>query len=165
MRSAIRVSALLLVLGGSLGLVTAQHRAIGDETSGLGTTGVSMTIYGVYGTYVPIVDDYDNEMAETTGGISLASVPRLSLSDEQRGLIFLGVISLPDVPELAMRAPEPGVPLSQSVELHEIPAMVVRRIPEVDGYGFVKLEDRILLVSTETRQVETMIPRYKLVFH
>jgi len=42
---------------------------------------------------------------------------------------------------------------------------VVRRIPEVDGYGFVKLEDRILLVSTETRQVETMIPRYKLVFH
>ena len=47
MRSAIRVSALLLVLGGSLGLVTAQHRAIGDETSGLGTTGVSMTISGV----------------------------------------------------------------------------------------------------------------------
>jgi hypothetical protein len=51
------------------------------------------------------------------------------------------------------------------VELHEIPAMVVRRIPEVDGYRFVKLEDRILLVSADTRHVETMIPRYKLVFH
>ena len=64
-----------------------------------------------------------------------------------------------------MRAPQPGVPLPQAVELHEIPAMVIRRIPEVAGYKFVKLEDRILLVSAETRQVETMIPRYKLVFH
>jgi hypothetical protein len=164
MRSAIRVSALLLVLGGCLGLVTAQRDAIGDETSGLGTAGVGTTVYGVYG-YAPILDDYDNEANETTGGINLAAAPRLELSDEQRGFIFLGVISLPDVPELAMRAPQPGVPLSQAVELHEIPAMVIRRIPEVDGYGFVKLEDRILLVSTETRQVETMIPRYKLVFH
>jgi hypothetical protein len=165
MRSAIHVSALLIALGGCLGLIMAQHRAIGDETTGLGTTGVGTTIYGVYGTYAPIVDDYDYEMAETTGGISLAAASRLSLSDEQRGFIFLGVISLPDVPDLAMRAPEPGVPLPQAVELHEIPAMVVRRIPEVDGYGFVKLEDRILLVSTETRQVETVIPRYKLVFY
>ena len=87
------------------------------------------------------------------------------MSDEQRGLIFLGVINLPDVPELALRAPEPGVPLPQAIELHEIPAMVVRRIPEISDYKFVKLEDRILLVSTATRQVESMIPRYKLVFH
>jgi len=43
--------------------------------------------------------------------------------------------------------------------------MVVRRIPQIDGYRFVKLDDRILLVSAHTRQVETMIPRYKLVFH
>jgi hypothetical protein len=163
MRSAIHVSALLIALGACLGLVTAQHRAIGDETTGLGTT-AGMAVYGVYG-YTPIMDDYDNEANETTGGVSLAAAPRLALSDEQRGLIFLGVINLPDVPELAMRAPEPGVPLSQTVELHEIPAMVVRRIPEVDGYRFVKLEDRILLVSADTRHVESMIPRYKLVFH
>ena len=43
--------------------------------------------------------------------------------------------------------------------------MVVRRIPEVDGYKFVKLDDRILLVSAQTRQVDSMLPRYKLVFH
>ena len=153
MRSAIHVSALLLLLGGCLGLVTAQHRAAEvDETIGLGTT------------HAAIVDDYDIE-TEVTGSINLAAAPRLSLTDEQRGFIFLGVINLPDVPELAMRAPEPGVPLSQTVELHEIPAMVIRRIPEVSGYKFVKLEDRILLVSADTRQVETMLPRYKLVFH
>lgn len=151
MRSAIQVSALLIALGGGLGLVTAQHRgAGGDATVGLGTTRAA------------IVDDYD---VETTGSVDLAAAARLSLSDEQRGFVFLGVINLPDVPELALRAPAPGVPLSQTVELHEIPAMVVRRIPQMNGYRFVKLEDRILLVSADTRQVETMIPRYKLVFH
>jgi len=165
MRSAIRISALLLALGGCLGLVTGHHHAIGDETSGIGTAeAYDTTIYGVYG-YAPILDDYDNETIETTGGINLAAAPRLSLSDEQRGFIFLGVISLPDVPELAMRAPAPGVPLSEEVELQAMPAMVIRRIPEVEGYRFVKLEDRILLVSAETRHVETTIPRYKLVFH
>lgn len=153
MRSAIRVSALLLLFGGCLGLVTAQqHAAVSDETVGLGTS------------HAAIIDDYDREM-EATGSINLAAGPRLSLSDEQRGLVFVGIINLSNVPELAMRAPQPGVPLARSVELHEIPAMVQRRIPEVSGYKFVKLEDRILLVSAETRQVETMIPRYKLVFH
>jgi uncharacterized protein DUF1236 len=154
MRSAIQISALLIALGGCLGLVTAQqHRAgTGDETIGLGTS------------HAAIVDDYDAE-TEITGSINLASVPRLELSEEQRGFIFLGVINLPDVPELAIKAPEPGVPLPQTVELQEIPAMVVSRIPEIGGYKFVKLDDRILLVSAQTRQVDSMIPRYKLVFH
>jgi hypothetical protein len=153
MRSAIRVSALLILLGGCLGLVTAQHRAAAvDETIGLGTT------------YAEIIDDYDRE-TEATGSINLAAMPRLSLSDEERALVFLGVINLPNIPELAMRAPEPGVPVARTVELQEIPAMVVRRIPEVRGYKFVKLDDRILVVSADTRQVEAMIPRYKLVFH
>jgi hypothetical protein len=154
MRSVIQISALLIALGGCLGLVTAQHRAgAGDETVGLGSS------------HAAIIDDYDAETAVTGSIINLASVPRLDLSEEQRGLIFLGVINLPDVPELAITAPEPGVPLPQSVELQEIPAMVVRRIPEIDGYKFVKLEDRILLVSEQTRQIDSMLPRYKLVFH
>src|SRR5688572_3744897 len=153
MRSAIQISALLVALGGCLGLVTAQHQAGAvDETIGLGTS------------HAAIVDDYDAE-TEITGSINLASVPRLDLSEEQRGFIFLGVINLPDVPELAIKAPEPGVPLPQAVELQEIPAMVVRRIPEMSDYKFVKLDDRILLVSAQTRQVDSMIPRYKLVFH
>lgn len=152
MRSAIQISALLIALGGGLGLLTAQQRAASDGTVGLGTT------------HAAIVDDYDLE-TEVTGRISLAAVPKLSLSDEERGLVFLGVINLPDVPELAMRTPAPGAPLPQAVELQDIPAMVVRRIPEISGYKFVKLEDRILVVSAATRQVEVMIPRYKLVFH
>lgn len=158
MRSAIRVSALLILLGGCLGLITAHHRAaaIADETVGIGGADPGPIHQAA------IVDDFDNEL---TGSLTRASAPQLALSDEQRGFIFLGLINLPDVPELAVRAPEPGVPLSQAVALQEIPAMVVRRIPEVEGYGFVKLQDRILLVSMATRLVESTIPRYKLVFH
>lgn len=152
MRSAIKLSALLIALGAWVGLVTVQHGAAVDGTIGDDPTNVA------------IIDDYDQEN-EITGTVALASAPRLLLTDEQRALIFLGVINLPEIPELAMRAPEPGVPLPQAIDLHEIPAMVVRRIPEVSDYRFVKLEDRILLVSAETRQVESMIPRYKLVFH
>lgn len=150
MRSAITISALLVALGGGLGLVAAQHhRTTGNEAGAA--------------TYAAIVDDYDNE---TTGSIiNLAAAPRLALSDEQKGFVFLGVINLRDVPEVAMQAPEPGVPLPLTVDLHEIPAMVAQRIPAVHGYKFVKLEDRILLVSEHTRQVEVMIPRYKLMFH
>ena len=55
--------------------------------------------------------------------------------------------------------------MPDAVELHDIPAMVVRRIPQVAGYKFAKLDDRILVVSADTRQVADMIPRYKLVFH
>jgi hypothetical protein len=148
MRTAIKVSALMVALGGGLGLLTAQQRgpAHDDVTGSI---------------QVAIIDDYDKE---TTGGLNLASAPRLSLSDEQKGWVFLGVINLRDIPELVMLAPEPGVPLTQTVELHEIPAMVVAKIPEVQGYRFVKLEDRILLVSVDTRQVEATIPRYKLIF-
>ena len=154
MRSAIHLSALLVALGACLGLVTAQqHEAAIDGTVGIGMTETA------------IVDDYDMETEIITGSISLAAIPRLSLSDEQVGLIFLGVINLPNIPELALRTPEPGVALAPAIELHDIPAMVMRRIPELDGYKFVKLEDRILLVSASTRQVDSMIPRYKLVFH
>src|SRR5262245_24700837 len=114
MRSAIHVSALLIALGGCLGLVTAAQRGGAEIDASVGL-----------GSHAAIVDDYDHEI---TGSIQLAAASRLALSDEQRGLVFLAVINLPDVPELAMRAPEPGVPVAQTVELHELPAMVVRRI-------------------------------------
>jgi len=146
MRSAIHVSALLIALGGCFGLVTAQQRGVVP----IGTP------------YAAIADDFD---MESTGSIGLASASRLSLTDEQRGFIFLGVINLPDIPDTFLHVPAHGVPLPETVELHDIPAMVVRRIPQVAGYKFAKLDDRILVVSVQTRQVADMIPRYKLVFH
>ena len=47
--------------------------------------------------HAPIIDDFDNE--ETTGSLGHADASRLSLSDEERGFVFLGVVNLPDVPD------------------------------------------------------------------
>ena len=160
MRSAISVCALLLALGACLGLVSGQYRGPALD----GTVGRSMP-------YAAIVDDFDREMTGsverslTTGSIGHAGPAPLTLTDEQRGLIFLGVMNLPDIPDTFLHVPPPGLALPATVELYDIPAMVVRRIPQVTGYKFAKLDDRILVVSAQTRQVADMIPRYKLVFH
>ena len=43
----------------------------------------------------------------------------------------------------------------------ELPASVTREIPMVLGYKFVKLDDRILLVSPIDRSVVAEMPRYR----
>ena len=90
----------------------------------------------------------------------------VELSDEQRGLLFLGVMNLSDVPD--ERLPEgetllesPMV-LPASVELQDLPAMVTRKIPLVRHHKFVKLDDRILVVRPADRVVVSEIPRYRL---
>jgi len=101
---------------------------------------------------------------ETTGSIDRSAIAyALPLSDEQRGFVFLGVMNLPDVPETDVDAPDPAVPLPSSVELRDLPAMVTNKIPLLEDYKFVKLDDRILVVDPQSRAVVTQIPRYRLV--
>ena len=101
---------------------------------------------------------------EITGSIDHSAITQvLPLSDEQRGVIFVGVMNLPDVPEAALDAPNPAVPLPGSVELQDLPAMVTRKIPLLADYKFVKLDDRILVVEPQSRAVVSQIPRYRLV--
>jgi len=97
---------------------------------------------------------------ETTGSIGEQSLP---LSDAQRGLIFLGVINVPDMAEADLDASILSSALPETVELHELPAMVVRNIPLLQDFKFVKLDDRILLVRPTDRIVVLQIPRYRLV--
>ena len=87
----------------------------------------------------------------------------LPLSDEQRGLIFLGIINLPDTPDTNSAPPGPAGALPESVELHDLPAMLIRRIPLLRDHKFAKLEDRILVVRPSDRTVVSEIPRYRLV--
>jgi hypothetical protein len=62
-----------------------------------------------------------------------------------------------------MTTPGGASGLSDAVVLQDLPAMVTRKIPLVGNYKFVKLEDRILLVNPDSREVVAEIPRYKLV--
>ena len=99
-----------------------------------------------------------------TGSIDQWAITQsLPLSDDQRGLIFLGIINLPDTPDADAAPPGPTGALAENVELHDLPAMLVRRIPLLRDHKFAKLEDRILVVRPSDRAVVSEIPRYRLV--
>jgi hypothetical protein len=104
----------------------------------------------------------DQHSGDITGSIGAsARARRLPLTDEQRGHIFDGIMKLRDAPVADVPAPEGAMP--SSVALQELPTSVTREIPMVQGYKFVKLDDRILLVSPLDRAVVAEMPRYHIV--
>jgi hypothetical protein len=106
----------------------------------------------------------DRNAGDITGGIGTTVGARgLPLSDEQRGHIFDGIMKLRDAPVAQVPEPEAATALPSSVALQELPAGVTRDIPMVQGYKFVKLDDRILLVSPVDRLVVAEMPRYRTV--
>jgi hypothetical protein len=109
----------------------------------------------------------DQAMDETTGSLGPAgarsSAQPLALTDEERARIHSRVIRMPDTPTVEVTPPELLGALPAFVPLQELPAGVAQEIPLVQGYKFVKLDDRILLVNPATRTVVSEIPRYKLV--
>jgi hypothetical protein len=154
--STYRNGALILALLSVFALMVLQYRpAATVETVGIATP------------YAPIDDYFDDEVtgsiaASATPRLALTGGQRLALTDEQRGFVFLGVINLPDIPDVDLPAPGIAEVVPETVKLRSMPAMVTRRIPELSGYRFVKLDDRILVVSARTRKVAAAIPRYKL---
>jgi len=100
---------------------------------------------------------------DITGSIGESAGAGLPLTDEQRGHIFDGIMKLRDAPVADVPAPEVAAALPSSVALQELPVSVTREIPMVQGYKFVKLDDRILLVSPRDRSVVAEMPRYRIV--
>ena len=100
--------------------------------------------------------------ADVTGSIGeSASARSLPLSEEQRGHIFDRIVKIHDAPTADVALPEFVTAVPKSVALQELPVNVTREIPLLQGYKFVKLEDRILLVSPVDRSVVAQIPRYR----
>jgi hypothetical protein len=67
-----------------------------------------------------------------------------------------------DAPVTEMAALEVADSLPEEVPMQELPTDIIREIPLVRGHKFVKFDDRILVVSSASRLVVAMIPRYKL---
>jgi hypothetical protein len=101
----------------------------------------------------------DGRSGDITGSIGGPRAHYLPLTDEQRGHIFDDVMKLRNAPVAAMTAPAAAVP--SSVPLQDLPASATHDVPMVEGYKFVKLDDRILLVSPFDRAVVADMPRYK----
>jgi Protein of unknown function (DUF1236) len=102
-----------------------------------------------------------DDPADGFDGIGIASARALPLTDEQRGHIFDGIMRVRDVPEISVPASATALPTS--VALQDLPASVTSDIPLTKGYKFVKLDDRILLVSPVDRSVVAVMPRYRLI--
>ena len=83
-------------------------------------------------------------------------------SDEERGRIFDGIMRISDAPITEMVAPEVADSLPAEVPTQDLPDDIIREIPLIRGHKFVKFDDRILVVSSTSRLVVAMIPRYKL---
>jgi Protein of unknown function (DUF1236) len=103
----------------------------------------------------------DRDRGDVTGSIGGSRI--LPLTDEQRGHIFDGIMKLRDAPVADVPAPETVTAMPGSVALQELPTSVIEEIPLVQGYKFVKLDDRILLVSPVDRAVVAEMPRYHTV--
>ena len=103
---------------------------------------------------------------ETTGSLGPTGARRMTqplpLTDEERARIHARVIRMPNAPTADVPAPELLGALPSFVPLQDLPAGMAQEVPLVQGYKFVKLDDRILLVSPATRVVVSEIPRYKL---
>jgi hypothetical protein len=111
----------------------------------------------------------DQPETEVTGALGPSPAQHsqfLPLTEEERAQIFDGVMRIENAPVAEVAPPEPATqPLPPSVALQELPPAVARLIPLVEGYKFVKLDDRILLVNPSTRRVVAWMPRYKLVLN
>jgi Protein of unknown function (DUF1236) len=89
----------------------------------------------------------------------------LPLTDEERAQIFDGVMRIGNAPVADISPPAPAQTVPKSVALQDLPAGVAQQVPLVQGYKFVKLDDRILLVNPTSRIVVAWMPRYKLVLN
>jgi hypothetical protein len=147
MRSWFRYGAMIVTLLAGTALAAAQDNA--TSVSPRNTTS-------------PAVAAADEDSTGSISTVGIGNRESLPLSDEQRSWIFLGVINLPDIPDVTVPTPEARAEVPESVELQSLPEIVTRRIPLVGSYKFVKLDDRILLVDPDNREVVAQIPRYKL---
>ena len=101
--------------------------------------------------------DADDAAVSADAGVSVAGLmPSLFV-------VFDGVMRMPDVPVADVDPPEEAAPVPVSAELQDLPIGVAQQIPRIEGYKFVKLDDRILLVHPRSRKVVAEMPRYKLV--
>ena len=76
--------------------------------------------------------------------------------------VFVSLTGSCVTPVTEMVAPEVADSLPEEVPMQELPTDIIHEIPLVRGHKFVKFDDRILVVSSTSRLVVAMIPRYKL---
>jgi hypothetical protein len=106
----------------------------------------------------------DADLSLVDDSVAERGKSELAINDEQRGHIFHVVMRISDAPVADGPTPEitDVLPEPMPMPMQDLPAGVTQDVPLVQGYKFVKFDDRILIVNPSTRLVVAMIPRYKL---
>ncbi len=162
MQPSFRSGALLLALFGGIGLAAADKNNIAppiQELAAIPVTGDASDVTGSLGRSwhtLPSGAPVDQSIA---GRLPII----LPLSDEERGRINDSVMKLLDVPSAQVADADVATELPSSVAMQDFPESLLDDVPVVQPYKFVKLEDRIWLVSPSTRKVVAEIPRYHLI--
>jgi hypothetical protein len=150
----------------SLHRPSLHHAAIAIALTLLGCAGLAAAAHSEFGHRMMAAADRAevSAMDETTGSLGYIGAGRaaLALSDEDRFHIYEGVMRIPEAPTADDPAAEVADALPGGVPLQDLPMSVVRQIPQVKDYKFVKFDDRILVVNPASRLVVAMIPRYRL---
>lgn len=128
----------------------------------LAGVGVAATQDGTVGTTDGLAASPDARDVTGSLGPTIAARPpkHLPLSDEQLSRVHDGVMRA-NAPTAKVAEPDAAA-VPAHVTLQQLPDPVTREVPLLKGYSFVKLEDRILVVSPATRVVVAEIPRYQL---
>ncbi len=142
MRPSLRHAAIVFALLAGVGVAATQDGTVGT-TDGLATPPAASDVTGSLG---PTIADRPSN--------------HLPLSDEQLSRVHDGVMRA-GVPTAKVAEPDAAA-VPGHVTLQQLPDPVTREIPLLKGYSFVKLDDRILVVSPATRLVVAEIPRYQL---
>jgi hypothetical protein len=162
MQFSFRHGAILFALIGGIGLAAAQKSNIVSS---------SQPVFQVPGNDAA-ADDVTGSLGQTwhtlpSGAPVDVSVAGrlpiiLPLSDEERGRVHASVMKLLNVPAEQVADADIAIELPSSIPMQDFPESLLDDVPVVQPYKFVKLEDRIWLVSPATRKVVAEIPRYHL---
>jgi hypothetical protein len=161
-RTVVLVAAAGIPLAAAIGLGATQIASRGEFLRGEPSRNEPTRAVERAAEWRMAANDRSGDFAGTTGTIGGAGGARdLPLSDEQRGHIFDGIMKLHDAPVASLPATTTALP--RSVALQDLPASVTSDLPIVQGYKFVKLDDRILLVRPADRSVVAVMPRYHII--
>ena len=83
---------------------------------------------------------------------------RLNLSQQQKQAIDQGLANEPAQSSADAQEAQVGSKVPRSVTTHPMPSSVTQQVPETKNYFFVKLPDRVLVISPDDQMIAEIIP-------
>ena len=149
MQSSLRHGVIALALFGGLGLAAAQDQNTGSVGTDINTgAAVAGGPIGATGHTMPAKFSAENDALDK---MPIMGHP-LPLSDEQKRMVYDSLAAAGEA-ETRGIAVGPATELPADVAMHDLPDKVTEQVPALAGFKFVRLPDKIVIVSPPNRIV------------